>query len=398
LDATELAVVSGKRGETIVIAGSLAQNPRRGGHTWVFLQYLLGFKRLGWEVLFLDRLEPEMYVDRAGRPCLLDQSFNLNYIVNVMERFGLSDAFAVVCDGGKHFVGLPQEEVLERTRNSALLLNIMGFFTDEETLSCAPRRVFLDIDPGFGQIWRALELADLFYGHDDYVTIGQNLGQPICSIPTCGLEWVTTPQPVVLDYWPPQEGAGSERFTSIASWRGPYAPLEYKGKTYGLRVHEFRKFAELPRLSGRPFQLALDIHPDEVNDLALLEANGWSLVDPSVVAGDPGAYQAYIQDSKAELMVAKNMYVQAKSGWFSDRSICYLASGKPVLAQDTGLQGLYPTGEGLLGFTTLDEALAGVEEISRNYTRHTRAARVLAEDYFDSDKVLRGLLSKLSIT
>jgi hypothetical protein len=174
--------------------------------------------------------------------------------------------------------------------------------------------------------------------------------------------------------------------------------LEYKGKTYGLRVHEFRKFAELPRLSGRPFQLALDIHPDEVNDLALLEANGWSLVDPSVVAGDPGAYQAYIQDSKAELMVAKNMYVQAKSGWFSDRSICYLASGKPVLAQDTGLQGLYPTGEGLLSFTTLDEALAGVEEISRNYTRHTRAARVLAEDYFDSDKVLSGLLSKLSIT
>ena len=390
--------MSGKRGETIVIAGSLAQNPRRGGHTWVFLQYLLGFKRLGWEVLFLDRLEPEMYVDRAGRPCLLDQSFNLNYVVNVMERFGLSDAFAVVCDGGKHFVGLPQEEVLERTRNSALLLNIMGFFTDEETLSCAPRRVFLDIDPGFGQIWQDLGLADLFSGHDAYVTVGQNLGRPGCTIPTCGLEWITTPQPVVLDHWPPQEGAGSERFTSIASWRGPYAPLEYKGKTYGLRVHEFRRFAELPRLSGRPFQLALDIHPDEVNDLALLEANGWSLVDPSVVAGDPGAYQAYIQDSKAELMVAKNMYVQAKSGWFSDRSICYLASGKPVLAQDTGLQGLYPTGEGLLSFTTLDEALAGVEEISRNYTRHTRAARVLAEDYFDSDKVLSGLLSKLSIT
>jgi hypothetical protein len=390
--------VSGKRGETIVVAGSLAQKPRRGGHTWVLLQYLLGFQRLGWEVLFLDRLEPEMYVDRAGSHCLLDDSFNLHYVLSVMECIGLSDAFSVVCDGGERFVGLSREDVLERTRNSALLVNIMGFFTDEEILSCAPRRVFLDIDPGFGQIWRALGLADLFYGHDDYVTIGENLGQHGCSIPTCGLEWVTTPQPVVLDRWPPMEGASGERFTSIATWRGPYGPLEYRGKTYGLRVHEFRKFAQLPRLSGGSFQLALDIHPDEVNDLALLEANGWSLVDPSVVAGDPWAYQAYIQGSKAEFMVAKNMYVQAKSGWVSDRSICYLASGKPVLAQDTGLQGLYPTGEGLLTFTTLDEALASVEEISRNYTRHTRAARVLAEDYFDSDKVLSRLLSKLSIT
>jgi hypothetical protein len=397
LDATELAVVSGKRGETIVIAGSLAQNPRRGGHTWAFLQYLLGFKRLGWEVLFLDRLEPEMYVDRAGRPCLLDQSFNLSYVLNVMERFGLSGAFAVVCDGGKHFVGLSRQEVLERTGDSTFLLNIMGFLTDEEILSRAPRRVFLDIDPGFGQIWQDLGLADLFSGHDDYVTIGQNLGQPICSIPTCGLEWITTPQPVVLDHWPSQEKASGERFSSIATWRGPYGPLEYKGKTYGLRVHEFRKFAELPRLSSRPFQLALDIHPAEIDDLALLEANGWSLVDPKVVAGDPWSYQAYIQDSKAEFMIAKNLYVQTRSGWFSDRSICYLASGKPVLAQDTGLERHYPTGEGLLTFATPEEAVFGVEEVSRDTPRHARAARALAEEFFNSDKVLSRLLAELGV-
>jgi hypothetical protein len=383
--------------ERVVIAGSLAQKPGYGGHTWVFLQYLLGFKRLGWEVLFLDRLEPEMYVDHLGRPCHRDQSYNLHYVVNVMERFGLSDAFAVACDGGKHFVGLSREEVLKRIGDSAFLLNVMGFLTDEEILSRVPRRVFLDIDPGFDQMWQDLGLADLFSGHDDYVTIGQNVGRPDCAIPTCGLEWITTSQPVVLDHWPPREGVESERFTSIASWRGPFGPLEYRGKTYGLRVHEFRKFARLPHLSGCPFQLALDIHPAEVDDLALLEANGWSLVDPNVVAGDPWAYQAYIQDAKAEFMVAKNLYVQAKSGWFSDRSICYLASGKPVLAQDTGLEQLYPTGEGLLTFTTLDEALSGVEELSRNAPRHARAARALAEEYFDSDKVLNRLLRKLSV-
>jgi glycosyltransferase involved in cell wall biosynthesis len=228
------------------------------------------------------------------------------------------------------------------------------------------------------------------------VTIGENIGQPDCTIPSCGLQWMTTPQPVVLDYWPVQT-PGGKSFTSIASWRGPFGPIEYRGKTYGLRAHEFRRFASLPRISEQSFELALDIHAADVKDITLLTENGWSLVEPSTVVGDPGSYQTYIQNSKAEFMVAKNMYVQTRGGWFSDRSICYLASGKPVLAQDTGLRQLYPTGEGLLIFSTLEEALAGVEEICRNYHRHARAARALAEEYFDSDKVLTRLLNKLDI-
>jgi hypothetical protein len=385
------------RGETIVVAGALAQRPRIGGHTWVFLQYLLGFKRLGWDVLFLDQLEPEMCVDAAGQPCPLDQSINLHYSLEVMSRFGLDSAFALIYNHGERFVGLSRQQVLERTRKSALLMNVMGYLTDEELLGSVPRRVFLDIDPGFGQMWQDLGLADVFRGYDDYVTIGENIGQADCVVPTCGLEWITTPQPVVLDYWRAQAATSGDRFTSIASWRGAYGPLEYQSKTYGLRVHEFRKFAPLPRLCGRPFQLALDIHPDEVKDLALLAENGWSLVDPEVVAGDPWAYQEYVQGSKAEFMVAKNMYVQANSGWFSDRSMCYLASGRPVLAQDTGLESLYPTGEGLLTFSTMEEALFGVEQISNDYARQARAARAIAEEYFESDKVLSRLLSKLDV-
>ena len=186
-------------------------------------------------------------------------------------------------------------------------------------------------------------------------------------------------------------------FTCIASWRGPNSSLDYQGKKFGLRVHEFRKFFALPRLSKQSFELALDIHPAEVNDISQLKADNWSLVNPRDVAGDPWAYQSYIQHSKAEFMVAKNMYVQTKSGWFSDRSICYLASGKPVLAQDTGLKNLYPTTAGLLLFSTLEEAVAGVEEISSDYQRHAQAARELAEAYFDSDKVLQTLLGKLGV-
>lgn len=380
--------------EAIVVAGSLAQRPCQGGHTWVFLQYLLGFRRLGWDVVFLDRLEPEMCVDGAGHPCDVDQSLNLSYFLDVMERFGLNGAFSLTYNGGARTYGLPRQQVLERVRNAAFFLNVMGFLDDEEILDHAPRRVFLDIDPGFPQMWRELGLCDLFRGHDAFVTVGENVGQPDCAIPTCGLAWITTPQPVVLEHWPRVASTG-DRYTSVATWRGDSGPVDFGGTTYGLRVHEFRQFAALPRLSGRRFELALDIDSADDADRALLDTNGWTRVTPRAVASDPCAYRAFIQGSRAEFMVAKQMYVRARSGWFSDRSICYLASGRPVLAQDTGFTRHYPTGQGLLAFTTLDEALAGVAAMDREYACQARAARDIAEECFESDKVLSGLLTKL---
>jgi len=381
--------------KSIVISGALAQKPRQSGHTWQFLQYLLGFRRLGWEILFIDRLEPEMCVDDQLRLCDIDRSINLRYFLAVMNRFGLNDAFALIHDRGHCLIGLSRKQVLDRTRNADFLLNVMGYLTDEEILGCAPKRVFLDTDPGFGQMWHELGLHDPFQGHDLFVTIGENIGKPGCTIPTCGRTWITTPQPVLLDEWRPLSDAAGNDFTSIGAWRGPYGPVEYKGRVYGLRVHEFRKFFELPSRSRSRFQVALDIHPVEAKDIEQLTSNGWTLVDPNVVAADPDVYREYIQNSRAEFMVAKNMYVQSNSGWFSERSMCYLASGKPVLAQDTGLKNLYPTDGGLLTFSTLEEAVAGVEKLF-DYRRHCRRARELAEEFFDSDKVLRNLLDKLS--
>lgn len=375
----------------------MAQRPLHGGHSWVFLQYLLGFKKLGWDVLFVDRLDADMCIDSNGNNCPPDQSLNISYFREVMEKFDLNDSFSLIYNGGERFIGLSKQELLERIKRSAFILNVMGFITDEEILALAPKKVFLDIDPGFGQMWRALGLADLFRGHDAYVTIGENIGKPDCVIPSCGLDWITTPQPVALDLWTPHPDSDGKAFTSIASWRGPFGPIEYQGKTYGLRVHEFRKFVGLPDLTKHQFEVAMDIHTAEVNNINLLAENNWQLVNPKNVAGDPWVYRDYIRNSKAEFMVAKNMYVQANSGWFSDRSICYLASGKPVLAQDTGLKELYPTGEGLLTFTNLEEAVEGVEKINRDYQRHSKAARAIAEEYFDSDKVLSNLLSKLGV-
>jgi hypothetical protein len=383
--------------DTIVLAGSLAQKPGHGGHAWVFLNYLLGFKRLGWDVLFIDRLEPEMCVDEAGSVCRLEESRNLAYLIETMKQFGLSDSFALLFDGGSQVIGLPRARLIDRAKRSACLLNVMGFLDNEAILAAAPRKVFLDIDPGFGQMWRELGLHDPFAGHDDFVTIGLNIGDPNCTIPTCGLNWIKTPQPIVLDCWPAQPIDSEKPITSVASWRGDYGPIDYEGKRYGLRAHEFRRFAELPLRTGETFELALDIHPADEIDSALLDANGWNRVDPRVVANSPAAYQQFVWRSSAEFMVAKNMYVESRGGWFSDRSICYLASGKPVLAQGTGFAPHFPADKGLLTFRDLDEAAAGIEELYRNYESHARAACSVAREYFDSDKVLGGLLGRLGV-
>jgi len=369
----------------IAIAGSMAQKARNAGHTWQFLQYLLGFQRLGYDVLLLDSLE---HADPAA------EQTNVDYVRAVMAEHGLDGAWTITLRDGSH-AGVPRVDAVRFVQDADLVLNVMGFLTDDELLAAARKLVFLDTDPGFPQMWQDLGLADVFAGHDVHVTIGERIGEPDCEIPTCGLDWVTTPQPVVLDAWPRAHDRPRRPITSVASWRGAYGPVDYQGKTYGLRVHEFRRFAQLPALTGREFELALAIHPEETSDLALLDDAGWRLVAPDEVAMSPNAYRAFIADSMAELMIAKGMYVQSRSGWFSERSICYLASGRPVVAQDTGLAGRYPLGAGLLAFDTLDEAAGAVEAVAADYPRHAAAAREVAEDCFDSNLVLSRLLENV---
>jgi hypothetical protein len=384
--------------QSIFISGALAQSARKGGLTWCFLQFILGFKRLGWDVLFLDRLSPEICVDENGTPAPLEWSVNLRSFLRVMQEFGLADSHSLSYNRGERVIGQPRAKVLERVRGSDLLLNVMGYLDDEEILGRVRRRVFVDIDPGFGQMWCDLGLHDPFRGHDAFVTLGRNIGHPDCTIPACGLPWITMPQPVVLEQWPAQTPRPEGAFTSIGAWRGPNGPIEYGGQMYGLRVHEFRKFIDLPKqCPGAKFEQALEIHPGDAKDIERLRAAKWSLVDPKQVAGSPEEYRAYIGRSKAEFMVPKQMYVQTNSGLLSDRSVYYLASGRPVLARDTGVKRHYPTGEGLLTFTNLDEAAAGVEEINRKYAKHCRAAREIAEEYFDSDKVMTKLLADLGV-
>jgi len=338
-----------------------------------------------------------MWVDSGGQSSPSNPIANLAYFEEVMERFGLAESFASTGDDGSMRLGVPKREMIAKVKESTLILNIMGFLKDETILGSAPRRVFLDIDPGYPQMWKELGLHDAFVGHDDFVTVGANLGRGICEVPTSGVRWIPTRPPVVLEHWTPESDGGAGPFTSVGTWRGAYGPIEYRGRTYGARVHEFRQFADVPRRAGGRFEFALDIHPQDIRDIELLRAGGWSLTDPRQVAGDPWAYRDFVRTSAAEFMVAKGMYVKSRSGWFSDRSACYLASGRPVVAQDTGLKDLYPTGKGLVLFKTPDEAVAAVEEIRSDYDGHSRAARRLAEEFFDSDMVLAELLSALGI-
>jgi hypothetical protein len=311
-----------------------------------------------------------------------------------MREVGLEHCWSLDRGDGEH-AGISRSAVLRFVGSADFLLNVMGFTTDEELLGAARLRVFLDTDPGFAQMWYALGLADLFAHHDAHVTIGERIGAADCGIPVCGRRWLTTPQPVVLDHWPPSAPADVARFTSVASWRGSYGPVDYRGRRYGLRAHEFRRFADLPHRAGGDFELALDIHPADGRDAQRLRDGGWSLVSPAAVASSLSDYRRYLQRSGAELMVAKGMYVDTRGGWMSERSLCYLASGRPVLAQDTGFACRYPTGDGLLAFSTLDEALAGVEAIRSSPARHGAAARALAEEHFASDRVLQRLVDRL---
>ncbi len=363
---------------SVVVAGGLARRSDRGGHTWALLQWVLGFRYAGWEVLFLDRLEPGPEV----RGTLAVRRF-----VDILEGFGLGDSYSLDLGPDEEPVGLGRTAVRERLAASDFLLNVMGYLEDEDLLGRARRRVFLDIDPGFGQMWKALGLCDLFVGHDAFLTVGGNVGRPSCRIPDCGLRWIPTLPPVVMDLWRPTPDAGT-RFTSVGSWRGPWDPVVYEGTTYGLRVHEFRRFATLPRQSGLSFEVALDIgEPDDRDAFRLLQG-GWHLESPERVASTPDDYRDYVRLSRAEFTVAKGMYVQTGSGWFSDRTACYLAAGRPAVVQDTGLAGWLDTGLGLLTYTGMDEAVDAVRTVDADWSRHARAARDWAARHLDANRVV----------
>jgi hypothetical protein len=370
----------------VVVSGMVAGDPHQGGATWAVLQYVLGLRRLGCDVILVEQWEPPPGAS-------LTRTASASYFREIAAAFELEERAALLRAETEDTVGLGFSSLRKACREADVLINVSGILTDEVLMSDIPTRVYLDLDPAFNQLWQASGIDMRFGGHTHFVTVGQAIGTAGSDVPTCGLEWIPTVPPVVLEQWPPAEDDGGA-VTMIGNWRG-YGSIEYRGVEYGQKVHSMRMFMSLPRLTDTAFELALAIHPEERRDLEALAENGWRLVDPLDVAGTPVRYRDFIRRSRAELGIAKSGYVASRSAWFSDRSACYLASGRPVLAQETGFSNFLPTGEGLLAFADLDEAVAGLEELGRDYRRHARRARELAVETFDSDKVLTRLLERV---
>lgn len=379
----------------LVVAGALANKPGNGGEAWVRMEWVAGLRRLGFDVWFLEQIDRGNLLDGAdrsgGRPA------PTAFFEEVVRRFGLEDRAALLDDRGRGVVGQDARTLEEVAAEAALLVNISGNLSVQPLFDRFRRRAFVDLDPGYTQLWHTAGLDEArLPGHDLFFTVGLNIGSTGCTIPDGGIHWRPLPPPVLLDEWPVR-GDADPRFTTVASWRGSFGTLEHEGRTLGSKAHEFRRFLELPRHVPAPLEIALDIHPGDRRDLVALQEHGWRIVDPTGVASSPDAYREYIQGSGAEFSVAQGMYVATGSGWFSDRTARYLASGKPALVQDTGFSVHYAGDQGLVAFRTLEEAAAGARRIARDYEAHCAAARELAEAQFDSDAVLGALVDEAGV-
>jgi hypothetical protein len=374
-------------GLKIVCSGFMVRHPV-GGFTWHHLQYLAGLARLGHEVVYF---EDWGWANSCFDPSIDDMTASPNYGIRYMRyvfnRIGLKCPWAYLAEDGRCY-GMTREELASHCRESDLYLNLSNINWIPELESCR-RRVLVDTDPAFTQIGAHGAGGD-FSRYDVLLTYGENVGQTGSSMPTAGHRWFPTRQPIVLDFWSTSPPSNDAPYTTIVNWT-PMPDQYFEGRVYGQKDREFSIFFDLPRRTGERMEIAVN-GPAPVKKR--LEHGGWALSEPCVVASDPWTYQGFIRRSRGEFCVAKHGYVSTRCGWFSDRSCAYLASGRPVVLQDTGFSTNLPCGEGLIAFNTFDEAVGGLQAISAAPERHSYAARHIAEVYFDSAVVLNDLLEK----
>jgi glycosyltransferase involved in cell wall biosynthesis len=383
----------------LIVLGMMGRCPF-GGQTWLYLNWLRGLQRLGHEVYYVEDDTVWPY-DPSLDTLTDDCSYAVRHIATVMDRIGLTDNWAFrLADREDAYWGRSPAELKELYRSCDALLNIVGATELREDHMAAPLRVFVETDPVTAEL--ATANGDdgpraLWNMHDVIFTYGENYGAPDCGVPLNGVQFLKTRQPVDLDLWPMAYDARASFFTTIGNYRHPGKDVEHLGEVYHWSKHyEWEKVLELPRRTSQPFELAVMVL--DPCDRARLKAHGWRVVSPFEMSLDVfGDYPAYLRKSRAEFTVARDQNVRLRSGWFSERDACYLASGKPVVAQDTGFGNILPTGEGLFAFTTLDEALAAIEEVNRDYPASCDAARAIAEEYFDATKVAGRFLGDLGL-
>jgi hypothetical protein len=375
----------------VVVLGYIVRGPL-GGLAWHHLQYVMGLARLGHDVYFVEDSDdfPGCYDPERGVTDT-DPTYGLAFARNAFERVGLGGRWAYFDAHRSVWHGPAADRILEVCKGADLLLNLSGVNPLRPWLTHFPARALVDTDPAFTQIRHLTDpAARILAGeHTVFFSFGENIGRSDCAIPDDGFPWQPTRQPIVLDAWLPAPGHERGCFTTVMQWDS-YTVREYAGRRYGMKSASFWPYLDLPARTGASFELALG-SPTAPRDL--LMAQGWRVLDPFEPTRDPWTYQRYLSASKAEFSVAKEGYVVSRSGWFSERSAAYLASGRPALVQDTGAEAI-PAGAGHLTFSSPEQALVGIEEINARYAFHCQAAREIAEACFDSDLVLSSLIER----
>ncbi len=382
----------------IVVTGLLGQYAF-GGVTWDYVQYLLGFRALGHDTWYLEDSGAWPY-DPVRQTVSEDCSYNVKYLEGMMSEFGFGDRWIYRNGADGKFHGAGETAARDLIKNGDLLVNVSsaGWLKDYEF--GVKHQMFIDGDPMFCQVGlldpKNADYAARVRAHDSHFTFGLNVGRADCLAPDVGIRWKKTVQPIALDYWPAQGDEGLDRFTTVMNWAS-YAPVEWEGKKYGQKDLEFERFKMLPARTPQSLVMAMGQGVGSKRPTEELRTLGWTILEAGEVLPDYPSYHEFLRTSKAEWSIAKHGYVEGRTGWFSCRTACYLALGRPAVVQETGWSDYIPAGDGLLTFTTLDEAVEAIADINDHYAEHQAAARALAEQYFEAKKVCADLLVQAGI-
>lgn len=401
----------------IVVVGTLVSDPF-AGMAWMHMQIALGFLRLGHDVYYFETTSTWPYNPQL-QTRVDNADYAIPYLKSVVEKFGLKDRWAYRCSfsADKTWIGMDKRKAEGLLANADFVFNISGSTKFEEEGLKVGRLVYYSTDPVYHEIKYAEGdpfTRSLIDEHDDIVTYGENIGNPDCLIPPLPRLHAKTRQPVLLDYWQSGEPTKKE-FTTIGNWKQEGRDFYYNGeKYYWSKHHEFLKFIDLPKRVEQPIEFATNLEKPEsfehgkgtevpafgvANDYTLLTSNGWKLIDgPSFTTAELWKYKDYIISSRGEFTFAKDQNIRLRSGWFSERSACYLAAARPVITQDTGFGNILPTGEGLFAFNTMEDIIIAFDAINSNYKKHTKAAREIAEEYFKAETVLQKVLNDLGVS
>jgi hypothetical protein len=368
------------------------------GVTYQFLHYLIGLRKLGYDAYYIEDSGRWIYDPRIN-DLSPDASYNVSAVAPILDAHGFAGkwAFRGYYPDGECY-GMTAEQIEALYREADAFLNVTAAQELREEHLQIPRKIYVESDPFPAQVKAAggdASTQQMLAHHDVHFSFGENLGSPDCLLPTAGVQWHATRQPVVVDLWADRTSPNGSPYTTITTWHNKDKDLEFEGRTwYWTKDREFKKHLDLPERTGASFELAVG---DNEEALRLLAQHGWSRIDSLGVSRDVEAYRDYIRRSRGEWTVAREQYTGPRTGWFSDRSACYLAAGRPVVTEDTGFGKFLPTGEGLFAFADTDEAVEAIKTIEADHARHCRAAEEIAREYFEAEKVVGSLMERAGL-